>query len=115
MAISQSTSQQLSSGKPKTCRRLTVGYMASSARHGYPPHIRIMGRWVEEAGFAVGAKVDVDVSHGRLVIELAPPEPESEPTPPPPRRAYISERMTMTVDHRLSKADGRAERGGGAS
>ena len=113
MAISESTSQQLSSEKSKA-RRLTVGYLASSARHGHPPHIRIMGRWVEEAGFVVGAKVDVDVSHGRLVIELAPPEPESE-SPPPPRRAYISERMTMTVDHRLSKADGRAERGGGAS
>ena len=113
MAISQSTSQQLSSGKPKTCRRLTVGYMASSARHGYPPHIRIMGRWVEEAGFAVGAKVDVDVSHGRLVIELAPPEPESEPVPS--RRAYISERMVMTVDHRFSKADGGAVSGGDAS
>jgi Toxin SymE, type I toxin-antitoxin system len=114
MATSQSTSQQLSSGKPKACRRLTVGYLASSARHGCPPHIRIMGRWVEEAGFAVGAKVDVDVSHGRLVIELAPPEPESEPTPPP-RRAYISERMAMTVVHRLSKADGRAVHGGDAS
>lgn len=115
MATSQSTSQQLSSGKSKA-RRLTVGYLASSARQGHPPHIRIMGRWVEEAGFAVGAKVDVDVSHGRLVIELAPPEPESEPEPtPPPRRASISERMIMTVHHRLSKADGCAERGGGAS
>ena len=98
MAISQSTSQQLSSEKPKACRRLTVGYLASSARHGHPPHIRIMGRWVEEAGFVVGAKVDVDVSHGRLVIELAPPEPESEP-PPPPRRAYISERMKIGRAH----------------
>jgi hypothetical protein len=114
MATLQSTSQQLSSEKSKACRRLTVGYLASSARQGYPPHIRIMGRWVAEAGFAVGAKVDVDVSHGRLVIELAPPEPESVPTPPP-RRASISERMTMTVGHRLSRADGSAERGGGAS
>lgn len=112
MATSQFTSQQLSSERPKA-RRLTVGYLASSARQGHPPHIRIMGRWVEEAGFVVGAKVDVDVSHGRLVIELAPPEPESEPVPS--RRAYISERMVMTVDHRLSNADGCAVQGGDAS
>jgi hypothetical protein len=112
MAVSESTSQQLISGKSKA-RRLTVGYVAGSARSGHPPHIRIMGRWVEEAGFAVGAKVNVDVSHGRMVIELAPPAAEYEFTPP--RRAYISERMAMTVDHRFSKADGCAEQGGDAS
>jgi hypothetical protein len=114
MAISDSTSQQLSSDKSNSCRRLTVGYMASSARKGQDPHIRIMGRWVGDAGFPVGSKVNVDVSHGRLVIELARPETVCEP--PPPRRAYISERMAMTVDpHRFSKADGCAEQGGDAS
>ena len=112
MAISESTSQQLSSEKSKP-RRLTVGYIASSARSEYAPHIRIMGRWVEEAGFAVGSAVNVDVSHGRLVIELAPPEAECER--PPPRRAYISERMVMTTDHRLCKAAGSADDGGRAS
>ena len=112
MAISESTSQQLSSEKSKP-RRLTVGYIASSARSEYAPHIRIMGRWVEEAGFAVGSAVNVAVSHGRLVIELAPPAAEREV--PPPRRAYISERMAMTVDPRFSKVDGGAEGGGRAS
>ena len=114
MAISESTSRQLSSDKFNSCRRLTVGYMASFARKDYPPHIRIMGRWVEEAGFTVGSKVNVDVSHGRLVIELAPPDTVREP--PPARRAYIAERMVMTVDpDRLSKAGGCAEQGGNAS
>lgn len=111
MAISESTAQQLSSDKSKS-RRLTVGYMASSTSKDLSPHIRIMGRWVEKAGFAVGSKVNVDISHGRLVIELAPPETVCEP--PPPRRAYISERMVM-VDHGFCAADGRAERGGDAS
>ena len=110
MAISQSTSQQLSSEKSKSRRRLTVGYMASSTSKDLAPHIRIMGRWVEKAGFAVGSKVNVDIFHGRLVIELAPPETVCEP--PPPRRAYISERMVM-VEHGFCVADGRAERGGG--
>ena len=113
MADSESTSQQLSSGKSQSRRRLTVGYMASSARRGRDPHVRIMGQWVRDAGFAVGSKVNVDVSHGRLVIELAPPEAVCEP--PPPRRAYISEGMVMTVDQHFSKADGCAGRGGDAS
>jgi hypothetical protein len=107
MAASDSTTQQLKSEKLKT-RRLTVGYGAGAER-GHAPHIRIMGRWVEEAGFAIGAKVDVEVSHGRLVIELTPPEPEYEPNPP--RRAYISERMAMTVDRRVSNAVRHAKRG----
>ena len=108
MAISESTSQQLNSGKSNPCRRLKVGYRAGSAR-GNPPHIRIMGRWVEEAGFAVGATVNVDVSHGRLVIELVPPGAEYEFTPP--RRAYISERMVMTVDHPSSNVVATAKKG----
>jgi hypothetical protein len=112
MAISDSTSQQLIAGKSKP-RRLTVGYIASSARKGLDPHIRIMGQWVGAAGFPVGAKVNVDVSHGRMVIELAPPEAECEL--PPPRRAFISERMPMTVDHRFSEIDGCAEQGGNVS
>ena len=53
MAASDSTTQQLKSEKLKT-RRLTVGYGAGAER-GHAPHIRIMGRWVEEAGFAIGA------------------------------------------------------------
>jgi hypothetical protein len=71
MAAEQSTTEQLDSVKSPTRRRLTVGYLASSAK-GHPPHIRLMGRWVEDAGFPIGAEVDVEVSHVRLVIELAP-------------------------------------------
>jgi hypothetical protein len=109
MADLESTTQELNSGKLKTCRHLTVGYLAGAERGGSAPHIRIAGRWVEEAGFAVGAKVNVEVAHGRLVIEIAPPAAECMIASP--RRAYISERMVMTVDHPRPKTVSRAKRG----
>lgn len=113
MAAEQSTTEQLDSVKSPTRRRLTVGYLASSAK-GHPPHIRLMGRWVEEAGFPIGVQVDVEVSHGRLVIELAPPPSPSEYQTPPPKREYISERMEMTDFPRRSGPTGRTNRGANA-
>jgi Toxin SymE, type I toxin-antitoxin system len=113
MAAEQSTTEQLNSGKSPTRRRLTVGYLASSVK-GHPPHIRIMGRWVKEAGFPIGAQVDVEVSHGRLVIELAPPLYPSEYQTPPPKRAHISERMEMTDFPHRSGATGRTNPGANA-
>ena len=111
MDVSQSTTQQSESVKSKHVRRLQVGYLASSARNR-PPHIRITGRWVEEAGFPVGAEVSVEVSPGRIVIEPALPE---DFTVGPPKRMYISERMAMTVDQRYAQQKDRAARGGRAS
>lgn len=35
------------------------------------PFIRLRGRWLEAAGFEVGATVRVEVARGRLVITLA--------------------------------------------
>jgi hypothetical protein len=32
------------------------------------PKIRLIGRWLEEAGFRVGESVQVEVSRGRLVL-----------------------------------------------
>jgi hypothetical protein len=31
--------------------------------------LRLRGRWLERAGFAIGGKVKIDVSEGRLIIE----------------------------------------------
>jgi hypothetical protein len=101
MAISESTSPQLICGKGKSFRRLTVSYIADSRVKGLPPHLRIKGRWLEEAGFPVGAKVNVEVSHGRLVIERAPPEQECEVTSP--MRPFISERMLRTIERHPSQ------------
>ena len=69
MAISEPTTQQFTSEKFES-RHLTVSDCPTS-QHG--AFIRIMGRWVESAGFTIGSKVNVEVSRGRLVIELAPP------------------------------------------
>jgi hypothetical protein len=32
------------------------------------PKIRLVGRWLEAAGFQIGAQVEVEVSQGRLVV-----------------------------------------------
>ena len=34
------------------------------------PLLRLQGRWLDEAGFVIGANVRVDVSAGRLVVEV---------------------------------------------
>ena len=65
-----------------TARRLTVSrhYPESRATaHRRPqwvtpmPFLRLQGRWLDEAGFAIGANVRVEVSAGRLVVELVEP------------------------------------------
>lgn len=111
MVTSQSTTQDLNADKLPARRRLTVGYLASSSK-GHPPHIRIMGHWLKEVGFPIGAKVGVEVSQGRLVIELAPPASEYQASPP--RRAYVSERMEMMDFPRHCPASARKEQGGNA-
>ncbi len=78
MAISESTTQQSDTVKFQS-RRLTVDRGAGSESKGPAPHIRIMGRWVEQAGFDIGSKVNVEVSHSRLIISALPDLPEREP------------------------------------
>lgn len=34
------------------------------------PFLRLQGRWLDEAGFAIGANVRVQVAAGRLVLEV---------------------------------------------
>lgn len=34
------------------------------------PFLRLQGRWLDEAGFAIGADVQVQVMPGRLVLEV---------------------------------------------
>ena len=76
-------------------RLLTVGECALTdrwdpqepgpARNSRPtsaPYLRLAGKWLEKAGFAPGAKVRVDVSQGRLVIEPIPQFPERTPRLP---------------------------------
>jgi hypothetical protein len=36
--------------------------------------LRLQGRWLDEAGFTIGAQVRVQVMPGRLVLEVIEPE-----------------------------------------
>jgi hypothetical protein len=39
------------------------------------PFLRLQGRWLDQAGFAIGAQVRVEVDRGRLVVEVIDAEP----------------------------------------
>ena len=53
-----------------------AGWRGSTS--GYVPFIRIRGRWLEKAGFAIGDDVTITATDGALVIRKAPPQ-EAEP------------------------------------
>jgi hypothetical protein len=40
------------------------------------PFLRLRGRWLDQAGFAIGANVRVEVAAGRLVLEVVEPNPQ---------------------------------------
>lgn len=62
-------------------RRLKVSYTQPDSRSTQPPVSRLMpmpflrlrGRWLDAAGFTIGAEVRVEVSAGRLVLEVIDP------------------------------------------
>lgn len=59
-------------------RRLTISSSHPESRARRPryvptapmPLLRLRGRWLDAAGFAIGAPVRVVVSAGRLVVEV---------------------------------------------
>ena len=67
-------------------RRLTVSRSYPASRAARPtylppspmPFLRLQGRWLDQAGFAVGANVRVEVSAGRLVVEVIEADPEQD-------------------------------------
>jgi hypothetical protein len=40
------------------------------------PYLHLQGRWLERAGFAIGANVRVQVTPRRLVVEVAEGDPD---------------------------------------
>jgi hypothetical protein len=42
------------------------------------PFLRLQGRWLDQAGFAIGANVRVEVAAGRLVLEVVEAHPQHE-------------------------------------
>lgn len=66
---------------PMKPRRLKVSYTQPDSRSREPqvphllpmPFLRLRGRWLDAAGFTVGTDVRVEVSTGKLVIEVIDP------------------------------------------
>jgi hypothetical protein len=66
-----------------TSRRLTISsrYPEVRARRSQyvrvvpMPFLRLQGRWLDQAGFGIGAQVRVEVDRGRLVLEVIDTEP----------------------------------------
>lgn len=64
-------------------RRLTVSSSHPEIRARHPrqpsstpmPFLRLRGRWLDAAGFPIGANVRVEVSAGRLVVEVVDGDP----------------------------------------
>ena len=50
-------------------RRLTVGYSSGDSPGSDVPYLRLRGRWMKDAGFAIGRNVKVEVGEGRRMIE----------------------------------------------
>jgi hypothetical protein len=59
-------------------RRLRVSFRQPDSRCLLPllrvpapmPFLRLQGRWLDQAGFAIGAEVRVQAEPGRLVLEV---------------------------------------------
>jgi hypothetical protein len=53
------------------------------------PYLHLQGRWLERAGFAIGAIVRVQVTPRRLVVEVSEGDPDRvEPRAPRRRQAH---------------------------
>jgi Toxin SymE, type I toxin-antitoxin system len=63
-------------------RHLKVSYQSAPSQQPYTllppmPFLRLQGRWLDAAGFAIEASVRVQVEPGRLVLEVIEPQAET--------------------------------------
>ena len=70
----------------KTSRCLTMCHKGGGESRKPPhralpdkPQLRLQGRWLDEAGFAIGMRVGVQVMPGKLVLEVLGPKYASHP------------------------------------
>jgi hypothetical protein len=54
----------------KKPQRLMIGCTGTGSPRPDVPFLRLSGRWLDRAGFAIGRRVKVEVSEGRLLIEM---------------------------------------------
>ena len=50
-------------------KRFKIGCTGNGHPRSDVPYLRLRGRWLERAGFAIGRSVRVEVNDGRLIIE----------------------------------------------
>jgi len=72
-------------GRKKDIRTLTVSMLLrqrSSRQSGHDrvPFLRVSGRWLEQCGFAIGARYNVTAAPGKLMLTLAEPDESDEQT-----------------------------------
>ena len=53
----------------KQSKQLKIGCTGNGRPRSDVPYLRMRGRWLERAGFAIGQRVKVDVDQRRLIIE----------------------------------------------
>jgi Toxin SymE, type I toxin-antitoxin system len=53
----------------KQSKRFKIGCTGNGRPRSDVPYLRMRGRWLERAGFAIGQNVKVDVDQGRMIIE----------------------------------------------
>jgi hypothetical protein len=80
----------------KTSRCLTMCHKGGGESRKPPhrplpdkPQLRLQGRWLDEAGFAIGMRVGVRVEPGRLVLEVLGPKYASAPDVKHGRRSRV--------------------------
>ena len=61
---------------PENNRKGTVSYASRFEDRQRIPAIIMKGQWLEAAGFTTGAKIDIKVMEGCIVLTVKPPEPE---------------------------------------
>jgi hypothetical protein len=70
--------------RKKNVRTLTVSMLlrqrsSSRSRHDRVPFLRVSGQWLEQCGFAIGARYYVTVAQGKLMLTLAESDGSDEP------------------------------------
>jgi hypothetical protein len=83
-AEEQTTNAPRRERRKKDIRTLTVSMLLrqrSSRRSGHDrvPFLRVSGRWLEQCGFAIGARCYVTVTQGKLMLTLAKPDGSDDP------------------------------------
>ena len=61
---------------PENNRKGTVSYASRFEDRQRIPAIIMKGQWLEAAGFTTGAKIDIKVMEGCIVLTVKSPEPE---------------------------------------